>query len=97
MNSKELAIYQLKVEITRLQSEVARLSDPFLHAPDWANWFAVDKNGTGTLFDKEPIKGHLKEYWIAEYNSTFWFIGYYPELAANWENSKVKRVRELKS
>lgn len=38
----------LKQENERLKAEITRLSDPFLHAPDYMEWFAVDKTGDAT-------------------------------------------------
>ncbi len=85
-------IKQLEEEIARLKAEVARLSDPFLHAPDYMEWFAVDKTGDATWWNEEPFPVD-NSYW--EPNVRIFYsahAGYYPELAKDWKNSKIKRV-----
>ena len=85
-------ISQLKAEIKKLEAEIVRLSDPFLHAPDWAEWFAVDDNGYGYFYNKEPFDDEHK--WLhPEFRAQYCCCGYYPELSKDWKNTKVKRQR----
>ena len=81
----------LKQENARLQAEIARLSDPFLHAPNWAEWFAVDEKGRADWYRNEPYT-IIHEWEIRD--GLVLFAGYYPELAANWKNTKVRRTRK---
>jgi len=90
---KELEL--LKQENERLKAEITRLSDPFLHAPDWAEWFAVDENGYGYFYYEEPRFPFLEHEWLNPgFSSRYCCCGYYPKLAANWKNTKVRRTRK---
>jgi hypothetical protein len=81
-------IFRLKAKIETLEAEIVRLSDPFLHAPDWAEWFAIDKSSNGFWYENEPLERSFE--WF-EVDCSYMSAGCFPDLAKDWKNSKVKR------
>lgn len=61
---------------------------PWHEAPEWAMWAATDEDGEANWIELEPIKSDRA--WI-NFMGYISGIGYFPELAKDWQNSLEKR------
>ena len=63
-------------------------------APDWANWWAVDKNGQGIWYNLEPRRDQSTVEWVIDFSSGSDFsykISPDFNYQGDWRNSLRKR------
>lgn len=62
-------------------------------APKWAEWWAIDANGSAFYYDKEPLRGPTNTVWIP--NGTDYKVlnaANYPIGTYDWKASKRRRT-----
>lgn len=60
-------------------------------APEWAEWWAVDRDGTETWFEAEPRRAYTR--WVWEADSQFEIIDgtHGTGLFSGWKNMREER------
>lgn len=66
------------------KTELPKLEWPL---DDSFQWFAVDGDGAGYFYEQKPEI--FFDYWSE--GGEFSSVGYFPSLAADWQNSLTKR------
>jgi hypothetical protein len=65
----------------------------FENAPDWAQWFAIDRNGDGYFYSHKPEPSTSFLEWFSDHNENFnaQYLDRFDLTGIDWRTTLIER------